>query len=86
MVIHVHSANIIATLILLKKEVETETGITMKMTLTGATEAHVLAKEIGEAGVGVIISPVRPFPFIYDSREMLVYFGHFSLDSMMLNP
>lgn len=42
------------------------------MTLTGATEAHILAKEIGEAGIGVILNPVRPFPYVWDSRRMYV--------------
>ncbi|KAJ7255301.1 carbohydrate esterase family 9 protein [Mycena rebaudengoi] len=40
------------------------------ITLTGATEAHLLAKEIGQAGVGVIVHQ-RPFPFTWQQRRIL---------------
>lgn len=68
--VRVQSADVIATLLLLKQETEAHTGKRIKMTLAGATEAHLLAKEIGEAGVGVILVPVRPFPFAWESRRM----------------
>lgn len=68
----VHSADQIATLLLLKEEVESTTGNSIKLTLTGCSEAHLLAKEIGEAGVGVILNPVRPFPSTWDQRRMYV--------------
>lgn len=72
LVVHVESADVIATLLSLKKEVESYTGSTMKLTLVGAAEAHLLAKEIGEAGVGVIVTPARPFPAHWESRRMFV--------------
>ncbi len=59
-----------ATLIELKKEVEEESGTSIKLTFSGANEAHILAKEIGEAGVGVILNPSRPFPGTWKSRRM----------------
>ena len=59
--VDVHNADIMATLVTLKQEVEGRTGKRMKLTLTGATEAHLLAKELGEAGVGVILTPARTF-------------------------
>ncbi|KAF5371160.1 hypothetical protein D9758_004120 [Tetrapyrgos nigripes] len=71
LVVTVHSADIMASLILLKKEVEAESGNTIKMTFAGASEAHLLAKEIGEVGVGVIISPVRPFPGAWERARIL---------------
>ncbi|KAJ7164022.1 carbohydrate esterase family 9 protein [Mycena crocata] len=70
-VVESHSADIIASLILLKKEVENAKGNTIQMTITGAAEAHLLAKELGEAGVGVILNPVRPFPFLWEDRRLL---------------
>ncbi|KAJ7841313.1 carbohydrate esterase family 9 protein [Mycena olivaceomarginata] len=51
LVIEAHGADIIASLILLKKEVEHANGKTIQMTITGASEAHLLAEELGEAGV-----------------------------------
>ena len=44
--IQAYSADVIATLILLKAEIEAQTGIKIQMTISGATEAHLLAKEI----------------------------------------
>ncbi|KAF5371159.1 hypothetical protein D9758_004121 [Tetrapyrgos nigripes] len=71
LVVTVHSADIMASLIVLKKEVEAKSGNTIKMTFAGASEAHLLAKEIGEAGIGVIISPVRPFPSAWERARIL---------------
>ena len=61
----VHSADIMATLVALKREVEERTGKQMKLTLTGATEAHLLAKELGEADIGVILAPARTFVGVF---------------------
>ncbi|KDQ57519.1 hypothetical protein JAAARDRAFT_156260 [Jaapia argillacea MUCL 33604] len=71
LVINVESADVMATLIKLKEEVETEIGETIKVTFTGASEAHLLAKEIGAAGVGVILTPSRPFPQTWEQRRIL---------------
>lgn len=70
LVVEAHSADIIATLVELKREVERESGNSMKLTITGAAEAHLLAKELGEAGVGVVVSPARPFPYVWEDRRM----------------
>jgi len=55
----------------LKADVEDKIGSRMRMVFSGATEAHLLAKEIGNAGVGVILNPARPFPMIWDQRRIL---------------
>lgn len=70
LVVEVQNADIMASLILLKKEVEAKTGATIRMTFTGATEAHLIAEKIGKAGVGVVLSPVRPFPVDWERRRM----------------
>jgi len=70
-VVEVHSADVIATLILLKKEVEEKTGATIHMTIAGATEAHLLVKEIAEAKIGIIFKPSRPFPATWEQRRVL---------------
>jgi hypothetical protein len=70
LVVDAHSQDIIATLILLKKEVERVKGTMIKMTITGASEAHLLAAELGEADIGVIVNPSRPFPTKWEDRRM----------------
>lgn len=70
LVVEAHNADIIATLIVLKKEIEAETRRSMKLTITGAAEAHLLAQELAEAGVGVILNPARPFPYTWEGRRM----------------
>jgi hypothetical protein len=60
-----------ATLIQLKREVESQTKTHLKFTLVGAAESHLLAKEIGNAGIGIILRPVRPFPYTWKSRRIL---------------
>ncbi|KXN89583.1 hypothetical protein AN958_05450 [Leucoagaricus sp. SymC.cos] len=71
LVIDVHSADIMASLLILKADVEYKIGSRMRMTFSGATEAHMLAKEISNAGVGVILAPIRPFPTVWDQRRIL---------------
>ena len=61
MVVETHNADIIATLILLKQEIEEETGHAMKLTVVGGTEAHLLASELAAADVGVVLVPPRAF-------------------------
>ncbi|KAH7911300.1 composite domain of metallo-dependent hydrolase [Hygrophoropsis aurantiaca] len=71
LVVEVQNADIIASLISLKKEFEQHTGGTLTLTLVGAAEAHLLAKEIGEAGIGVILTPARAFPGDWESKRIL---------------
>jgi hypothetical protein len=72
-VVEAHSADVIATLILLKKEVQQKTGSTIKMTIVGATEAHLLVKEIAKANIGIIFKPSRPFPAVWEQRRVYVH-------------
>ncbi|TFK43732.1 carbohydrate esterase family 9 protein [Crucibulum laeve] len=71
LVIEVDSADIMASLLIVKAEVENNIGSRMRMVFSGATEAHLLAKEISDADVGVILSPARPFPMVWDQRRIL---------------
>ncbi|KAG6841875.1 hypothetical protein C0991_005605 [Blastosporella zonata] len=71
LVVEAHSADIIATLVILKKELEKQTRKSIKLTITGGAEAHILAKELGEEGVGVILNPPRPFPYVWEDRRIL---------------
>lgn len=47
LIISVGNADIMATLLKLKTELEDQRGVRMKMVFSGATEAHLLAQEIG---------------------------------------
>jgi len=76
-VVDVESADAMATLIRLKGEIEhkvySETNVrkALKFTFTGATEAHILARELRHAKVGVLVHP-RSFPYTWESRRMYV--------------
>ncbi|EIN06427.1 carbohydrate esterase family 9 protein [Punctularia strigosozonata HHB-11173 SS5] len=71
LVVNVDSADIISTLLRLKADVEDSSGRALKLTLLGAAEAHLLAREIAEAGVGVILTPPRQFPYGWEQRRIL---------------
>ncbi len=70
LVIETHSVDVIATLIELKREFEAHTGRPLQMTIAGATEAYLLASELAEAGVGVVLTRARPFPGTWEQRRM----------------
>jgi hypothetical protein len=76
-VVDVESADIMTTLLRIKGEIEhkvySETNIrkNLEFTFSGATEAHLLARELKQAGVGVLVHP-RPFPYTWESRRMYV--------------
>jgi hypothetical protein len=59
-----------ASLIQLKKEAEENSRRPIRLTFSGASEAHLLAKEIGQAGIGVILTSPRPFPATWESSRM----------------
>ncbi|KZV83009.1 hypothetical protein EXIGLDRAFT_729044 [Exidia glandulosa HHB12029] len=72
LVVDVDNADVIATLLELKAEVEDSVGQgKMKLVLAGAAEAHLLAKQIAAADVGVILVPSRSFPHTWDQRRHL---------------
>lgn len=47
LVIDTDSADIMASLLIMKAEVEDKIGSTMRMVFSGASEAHLLAQELG---------------------------------------
>ena len=76
LVVGAESADIIATVIELKKEVEGALRLVgegreaLKVTIVGGREAHLLARELGGAGVGVLLTQPRPFPKEWEARRM----------------
>ncbi|KDQ21358.1 hypothetical protein BOTBODRAFT_25793 [Botryobasidium botryosum FD-172 SS1] len=71
LIVNVDKVDHMATLLVLKKQVEKKTGKTLRLSFAGGLEAHLLAKEIGEAGVGVILNPVRSFPTTFDQLRII---------------
>ncbi|KAJ2931645.1 hypothetical protein H1R20_g5362, partial [Candolleomyces eurysporus] len=71
LVIEVDSADIMASLLIMKADVEDRIGSRMRMVFSGAAEAHLLAHEISTSQVGVILNPARPYPLVWDQRRIL---------------
>lgn len=57
LVIDVGNADIMATLLILKAEIENQVGSRMRMVFSGAAEAHILAKEISMSGDTYSVDP-----------------------------
>jgi hypothetical protein len=70
LVVNVESADIMATLLRLKDEYRAHAGRELRMTFSGATEAHLLAHEIAKAGVSVIVTQSKPYPSTWEQRRM----------------
>lgn len=70
MVVSVENADIMSTLVTLKREFEKHSSNALRLTFSGATEAHLLAKQIAEAGISVVLTSPRPFPGTWDTRRM----------------
>ncbi|KAJ6629347.1 hypothetical protein B0H10DRAFT_2388381 [Mycena sp. CBHHK59/15] len=72
LVVSVHNADIMASRLRFKAEYETNAiqNRSLRMTFAGALEAHLLAREIGKAGVNVILTPARPFPRTWEMRSI----------------
>ncbi|KAL7413707.1 hypothetical protein BDY24DRAFT_340073 [Mrakia frigida] len=69
--ISVTKADHIASILILKKEVEKKTGSKLRIVLEGGQEAHLLADELAEASVGVILNPPRSYPGTWDTHRTL---------------
>jgi hypothetical protein len=59
-----------STLLSLKSEYEETTGKRLKLTFSGGSEAHLLANEIARAGVSVVVTSSRPYPWLWEQRRM----------------
>ncbi|CAL1706946.1 unnamed protein product [Somion occarium] len=70
LVVDVHSADAIASLIELKREIEGTTFHPLKLTLSGATESYLLPSEISDADIGVILRPIRSFPSSWEMKRI----------------
>ena len=64
MIVDVGSADIMATLLQLKADVEDKKGTQMKMVFSGASEAHLLAEEIGKCAKAVQQARMYPYSLL----------------------
>ncbi|KAL1701180.1 hypothetical protein EV121DRAFT_212640 [Schizophyllum commune] len=71
LVVHADNADVITTLIALKREVEHAIRAHLKMTIIGGAEAHLLAPELARADIGVIVISPRAFPYSWEKRRIL---------------
>ncbi|KAK4046878.1 hypothetical protein OIV83_005774 [Microbotryomycetes sp. JL201] len=71
LVINAWKADVMATLIRLKTEIESEPNATapLRWIIHGGQEAHLVAHELASADIAVILSPPRPFPETWDERR-----------------
>ncbi|KAF9880088.1 amidohydrolase [Colletotrichum karsti] len=74
--ITVHSADTIAALIDVKASVERamkelNVGQTLRVIVVGGAEAHMVAKDLASAGVGVVLAPAQSFAVSWDQRRAL---------------
>ncbi|KAH8826842.1 carbohydrate esterase family 9 protein [Flagelloscypha sp. PMI_526] len=71
LVVEIDSADNIASLLRLKRQVEARSGTPLRLTITSSAEAHLLSKELAEANVSVILSPPLPYPYSWEARRIL---------------
>ncbi|KAF2207889.1 hypothetical protein CERZMDRAFT_50157 [Cercospora zeae-maydis SCOH1-5] len=78
LVIDVHSADTIAALLRVKDEVEQaisainhDASARLRLIVFGGAESYILAKELAEANVGVILSPLFSYRETWDQRRAL---------------
>lgn len=73
LVINAAKADHLASLVRLKKEIERSPNQTdpLRWVVHGGQEAHLVASELAEAGIAVILDPPRAFPGSWDERRAL---------------
>ncbi|KAL7420676.1 hypothetical protein Q5752_004627 [Cryptotrichosporon argae] len=67
LVVVVNKADVIASVVALKKEVAPDA----KITILGGAEAWMVADDLADENIGVIVSPARSFPSDWDSRRIM---------------
>lgn len=84
LVVTVHSADTIANILKVKKEVETAIASStspssssssspakLRLVLLGGAESHLLAPELASAGVGVVLAPAQSYSTTWEQRRAL---------------
>ncbi|GAB7358216.1 hypothetical protein MBLNU230_g0368t1 [Neophaeotheca triangularis] len=76
LVISVHSADIIASLLRVKSEIDQVLEVSSKakplrLIIIGGAESHLVAPELAAAEVGVVLAPMLPYAVEWDQRRSL---------------
>lgn len=79
LILSVHSADTIATIISLKSEIESAIAKSttsaspakLRLVLVGGAEAHILANELAEANIAVVLAPLLPHAQSWDQKRSL---------------
>ncbi|KAK1826394.1 hypothetical protein QBC39DRAFT_376548 [Podospora conica] len=69
--ITVHSADVIASVLKVKKTVEGATGKTIRLVIIGGAESWLVAEELAKAWVGVVLAPLQAYAGTWDQRRSL---------------
>ena len=70
-VVTVHSADAIASILKVKHAVEGQGGRKLRLSIIGGAESHILADELAAAGVGVVLAPAESYATGWDQRRAL---------------
>ncbi|EME89098.1 uncharacterized protein MYCFIDRAFT_25199 [Pseudocercospora fijiensis CIRAD86] len=71
LVLGIHSADTIASILRLKSEIDTATNSTLRLAILGGAESYILANELAAADVGVILAPLFSYAATWDQRRAL---------------
>ncbi|CAK7234246.1 hypothetical protein SBRCBS47491_008884 [Sporothrix bragantina] len=71
LVITVHSADAIASILSVKKEVEAASSSNIRLTLLGGAESFLVADELAAAHVGVVLAPFVSYRTSWEQRRAL---------------
>nr|POE88247.1 hypothetical protein CFP56_11476 [Quercus suber] len=71
LVLTVHSADVIATILSMKKEVESASLGPLNLIILGGAESHLLAPELAAANVSVVLAPLLAYSDSWDQRRSL---------------
>ncbi|EPE09780.1 carbohydrate esterase family 9 protein [Ophiostoma piceae UAMH 11346] len=71
LVVTVHSADTIASVLKVKAEVEAAAKTSLKLVILGGAESHLVADALAAAHVGVVLAPLQSYASSWDQRRAL---------------
>jgi hypothetical protein len=71
LVLTLHSADTIAAVLRVKKDVETVTDAAIRLVIVGGAESYLVATELAAANVGVVLAPMLSYASDWDQRRAL---------------
>jgi imidazolonepropionase-like amidohydrolase len=72
LVLSVHSADTTSALLRLKSTVESASKTPLRLVVLGAAESYLVAKELADADVAVVLAPLLPWAQSWDQRRSLM--------------